>query len=216
MRLPPMPSIAGICSSIGPTRVSTGFAPRSMQRLYAAAASFTRKAIAHADGPCSRAKCWPKLSGSALMMKLMSPCLCNVTFLLRCRAVTGKPSRWNSVRSSSGSGPVYSTNSKPSVPTGLSRGARPLGDVLAFMAESCQKEWLQLKLFAPGQSSAAPKVTGSPDTLHLEHFVPYRLSVLTNIVSMSIADAYEREFGLSIPQWRVIAVLARYPDLSAI
>ena len=56
----------------------------------------------------------------------------------------------------------------------------------------------------------------SADKLHLEHFVPYRLSVLTNIVSMSIADTYEREFGLTIPQWRVIAVLARYPDLSAI
>ncbi len=46
--------------------------------------------------------------------------------------------------------------------------------------------------------------------------MPYRLSVLTNIVSQSIADAYEREFGLTIPQWRVIAVLARYPGLSAI
>src|ERR1700754_4084535 len=60
------------------------------------------------------------------------------------------------------------------------------------------------------------RASGSADRLHLEHFVPYRLSVLTNIVSMSIAEAYEREFGLSIPQWRVIAVLARYPDLSAI
>ena len=60
------------------------------------------------------------------------------------------------------------------------------------------------------------RTSGSADRLHLEHFVPYRLSVLTNIVSMSIAEAYEREFGLSIPQWRVIAVLARYPNLSAI
>ena len=59
-------------------------------------------------------------------------------------------------------------------------------------------------------------MTGSSDKLHLELFVPYRLSVLTNIVSQSIADTYEREFGLTIPQWRVIAVLARYPDLSAI
>lgn len=60
------------------------------------------------------------------------------------------------------------------------------------------------------------RTSGTRDRLHLEHFVPYRLSVLTNIVSMSIAEAYEREFGLSIPQWRVIAVLARYPNLSAI
>lgn len=52
--------------------------------------------------------------------------------------------------------------------------------------------------------------------LHLDRFVPYRLAVLTNIVSMSIANAYEQEFGLSIPEWRVLAVLARYPNLSAI
>ncbi|HET9446815.1 MAG TPA: MarR family winged helix-turn-helix transcriptional regulator [Steroidobacteraceae bacterium] len=63
---------------------------------------------------------------------------------------------------------------------------------------------------------AVKRTSGRPDKLHLERFVPYRLSVLTNIVSMSIAEAYEREFGLSIPQWRVIAVLARYPNLSAI
>jgi DNA-binding MarR family transcriptional regulator len=52
--------------------------------------------------------------------------------------------------------------------------------------------------------------------LQLDRFIPYRLSVLTNTVSLVIAGAYEREFGLSIPQWRVMAVLARYPDLSAI
>jgi len=54
------------------------------------------------------------------------------------------------------------------------------------------------------------------DLLHLERFVPYRLAVLTNIVSDSIAHAYEQEFGLSIQEWRVLAVLARYPNLSAI
>ncbi|WP_116807987.1 MarR family winged helix-turn-helix transcriptional regulator [Steroidobacter cummioxidans] len=55
-----------------------------------------------------------------------------------------------------------------------------------------------------------------PVPLQLDRFIPYRLSVLTNTVSMVIASAYEREFGLTIPQWRVMAVLARYPDLSAI
>src|SRR5688572_33426854 len=54
------------------------------------------------------------------------------------------------------------------------------------------------------------------DRLHLDRFIPYRLSVLTNTVSMLIARAYEQQFGLSIPEWRVIAVLARYPDLSAV
>src|SRR5512138_2369400 len=68
----------------------------------------------------------------------------------------------------------------------------------------------------PCMPSTARASTRPSDKLHLDRFVPYRLSVLTNIVSMSIAQAYEREFGLSIPQWRVIAVLARYPDLSAI
>jgi DNA-binding MarR family transcriptional regulator len=58
--------------------------------------------------------------------------------------------------------------------------------------------------------------TKSTDRLHLERFVPYRLSVLSNTVSMSIAHAYERDFALSIPEWRVVAVLARFPNLSAI
>lgn len=54
------------------------------------------------------------------------------------------------------------------------------------------------------------------DQLHLDRFVPNQLSVLTDIVSESIANACEQEFGLTIPEWRVLAVLARYPKLSAI
>jgi len=65
-------------------------------------------------------------------------------------------------------------------------------------------------------TAAAEKNTEPGDRLHLERFVPYRLSVLTNIVSMSIAQAYARQFSLTIPEWRVIAVLARFPGLSAI
>jgi DNA-binding MarR family transcriptional regulator len=51
--------------------------------------------------------------------------------------------------------------------------------------------------------------------LRLEHFVPYRLSVLTNTVSTAIAGAYAQRFGLTIPEWRVIAVLGLEPGLSA-
>lgn len=54
-----------------------------------------------------------------------------------------------------------------------------------------------------------------PDTIDLDRFLPYRLSVLTNLVSATIADAYQRRYGLSVPEWRVLAVLARHPGLSA-
>ncbi len=53
------------------------------------------------------------------------------------------------------------------------------------------------------------------DRIELERFLPYRLSVLTNLVSGAIASVYEERFGLSIPEWRVMAVLARHPGLSA-
>jgi len=44
--------------------------------------------------------------------------------------------------------------------------------------------------------------------LRLQDYLPYRLSVAANAVSRLIADAYESKFGLSIAQWRLIAVLA--------
>lgn len=55
----------------------------------------------------------------------------------------------------------------------------------------------------------------NPLLLQLDNFLPYRLSVLTNLVSTAIAGAYRERFGLSIPAWRVLAVLASCPDLSA-
>lgn len=51
--------------------------------------------------------------------------------------------------------------------------------------------------------------------LDLERFLPYRLSVLSNRISADIAELYETRYGLAIPEWRVIAVLAKRPGLSA-
>ncbi len=51
--------------------------------------------------------------------------------------------------------------------------------------------------------------------LDLEHFLPYRLSVLSNRISQAIAARYARRFGIGVTEWRVIAVLGRYPGLSA-
>jgi len=51
--------------------------------------------------------------------------------------------------------------------------------------------------------------------LTLESFLPYRLSLLSNTVSSNIATTYQDKFGISMAQWRIMAVLAEYPDTSA-
>ncbi|EQB12903.1 MarR family winged helix-turn-helix transcriptional regulator [Sphingobium lactosutens] len=49
-------------------------------------------------------------------------------------------------------------------------------------------------------------------SLRLDAFLPYRLSFTTNLVSDAVASAYEEAFGLRIPEWRVVAVVAEHPD----
>ncbi|HSQ94656.1 MAG TPA: MarR family winged helix-turn-helix transcriptional regulator [Croceibacterium sp.] len=41
----------------------------------------------------------------------------------------------------------------------------------------------------------------------LAEFLPYRLSVTSNAVSQRIAQEYRNRWGLSVPEWRVMAVL---------
>lgn len=49
----------------------------------------------------------------------------------------------------------------------------------------------------------------------LERFFPYRLSVLNEQVSRSLAALYSERFDLTPPEWRAMAVLARFQPLSA-
>ncbi|NNF50835.1 MAG: winged helix-turn-helix transcriptional regulator [Gammaproteobacteria bacterium] len=66
------------------------------------------------------------------------------------------------------------------------------------------------------QASHDKSATGPDDVaIDLEGFLPYRLSVLSNTVSSAIAGAYARRFGLTIPEWRIIAVLGRFPHIAA-
>lgn len=50
--------------------------------------------------------------------------------------------------------------------------------------------------------------------LLLDRFLPYRLSVASNAVSQVIARAYESTHGLSMQEWRVIAVLGEAERLT--
>ena len=51
--------------------------------------------------------------------------------------------------------------------------------------------------------------------LVLENFLPYRLSILAQIVSESLHDLYAGPFGLTVTQWRVMAALGRFAPLTA-
>lgn len=51
--------------------------------------------------------------------------------------------------------------------------------------------------------------------MRLHEFTPYRLSVLTNRISSLIARAYTERFGITIPQWRIIAVLGEQGGITA-
>lgn len=60
----------------------------------------------------------------------------------------------------------------------------------------------------------------SPETplqtmLSLPAFLPYRLSVLSNRISRTIAKLYADRFALTIPEWRVMAILGETSDVSA-
>lgn len=57
---------------------------------------------------------------------------------------------------------------------------------------------------------------GQAPALDLDRFLPYRLSVLANRVSRALAARYEARFGLTIPEWRVLAVLGRDGRLSVV
>lgn len=51
-------------------------------------------------------------------------------------------------------------------------------------------------------------------TLRLDAFLPYRLSVASNAVSARISSSYRKRFGLKVPEWRLIAILAETSEMT--
>ncbi|GLR71713.1 MarR family winged helix-turn-helix transcriptional regulator [Agaribacter marinus] len=51
--------------------------------------------------------------------------------------------------------------------------------------------------------------------LTLERYLPYRLSLLSNKISETVAKTYKDKFAISITEWRIMAVLGEYPGISA-
>ena len=63
-----------------------------------------------------------------------------------------------------------------------------------------------------GARAQMPQLNG--EAFRLEDFLPYRLSVAANRVSRLFARRYSDAYGLSIPEWRVLAMVGRFGTLS--
>jgi DNA-binding MarR family transcriptional regulator len=50
--------------------------------------------------------------------------------------------------------------------------------------------------------------------LDLDRFIPYLVNVLASRLSRELAGVYEARFGISIPEWRVIAHLSQHGNVS--
>ncbi|NNM71590.1 MarR family winged helix-turn-helix transcriptional regulator [Enterovirga aerilata] len=51
--------------------------------------------------------------------------------------------------------------------------------------------------------------------LRLSEFLPYRLNVLAETVSEGLARSYGTRFGISVPEWRVLATLGEFRSMTA-
>lgn len=55
----------------------------------------------------------------------------------------------------------------------------------------------------------------SDPEIHLEAFLPYRLNKLAAAVSRDLSRVYRERYGLTIPEWRVLATLAQFGTATA-
>ena len=53
------------------------------------------------------------------------------------------------------------------------------------------------------------------DLLELENFLPYRLNRLAEAVSRGFSRLYRERYGLTRPEWRLLATLGQYGTMTA-
>jgi DNA-binding MarR family transcriptional regulator len=56
---------------------------------------------------------------------------------------------------------------------------------------------------------------GDQAPLKLEHFLPYRLNVVSSLVSQALSRVYARRYGIGVPEWRVVVTLGQHGVMTA-
>src|ERR1700737_4937525 len=142
--------------------------------------------MAQALGPWSRANCWARLLGSALTMKLISPCRYRETSFDRCRATRLNPMVSNNRPSSAVSGAVYSTNSNPSVARGFASSLK--GSAAGIKRSRNQA----VRLLQPAPASLSKKA------YYLEHlYLIFRLSMRVDLNAIQVLEVVIREGSMA-------------------
>lgn len=57
------------------------------------------------------------------------------------------------------------------------------------------------------------KVSRNGTNLHVEHFLTFRITRLANALRTNLTKPYLAEFDLSLPEWRLLALIARFAPL---
>ena len=57
------------------------------------------------------------------------------------------------------------------------------------------------------------KLSRTGSGLHIEDFVTFRLTRLSNALRTNVTKRYLEEFGLSLPEWRLLALVTRFSPL---
>lgn len=64
------------------------------------------------------------------------------------------------------------------------------------------------------KASQKPISPPDPTAFRLDDFLPYQLSMASSRVARLFSRAFERRFEVSIPEWRLVAVVGRHGTLS--
>jgi DNA-binding MarR family transcriptional regulator len=63
--------------------------------------------------------------------------------------------------------------------------------------------------------AAANKTAGSGQVLDLDRYVPALITFIANKLSRSATVLYQKRFGVNVTEWRILALLAIEPAISA-
>lgn len=66
---------------------------------------------------------------------------------------------------------------------------------------------------AASKASPWAKIARNGSNLHIEDFATFRLTRLSNALRTNVTKRYLEEFGLSLPEWRLLALVTRFSPL---